>query len=73
MATAEVTAMECIGGWLVAYAPSGGWVSAVSDPSGASASVWLVPGWSERDSTQWLDRPSGQPLVRAAPASTVTG
>ncbi len=41
----EVTVLECVGGWLVAYAPHGGWVSAVTLPQGLTASLWMVPGW----------------------------
>ncbi|HEY1896907.1 MAG TPA: hypothetical protein VGG62_11570 [Terracidiphilus sp.] len=40
------TAIECVGGWLVIYSVTAQWVSAVSLPVDASASVWMVPGWA---------------------------
>jgi|KBSMisStandDraft_5_1062788.scaffolds.fasta_scaffold92047_1 hypothetical protein len=43
-----VTALECIGGHLAAYAPGDGWVSAVAVPDGVTASVWMCPGWMDK-------------------------
>lgn len=48
MFSAGITALECIGGWLVVYAPNGGWVSAVDQPASLTGSVWMVPGWQEQ-------------------------
>jgi hypothetical protein len=47
MNSMELHLLECIGGWLVVYSPTCGWVSPVSIPASITGCVWMVPGWLE--------------------------
>jgi hypothetical protein len=40
----KLTLIECIGGWLVVYAPAEQWVSAITMPDSPSASCRMF-GW----------------------------
>lgn len=48
MFSAGITALECVGGWIVVYAPVAGWISAVNQPESLTGSVWMVPGWQDQ-------------------------
>jgi hypothetical protein len=42
----KTQALECVGGWLVAYSPQGQWVSAITYPTSVTGCMWMVPGWN---------------------------
>lgn len=48
-ARGPITALECVGGWLVVYSPDGrGWVSTIDQPASLTGCVWMVPGWQDQ-------------------------